>query len=222
MALPQGPQQLKEWYNNADEFLERYQHIITTIVVGVVVIVGGYFGYQRFYVQPREQEAQEQMFMAQQYFSQDSLQLAIRGDGNYPGFSTIVDQYSGTQAANLAQYYLGMSYLHMGDYRRATTHLQKFEANDIFLSTLSKGALGDAYSELGQQDKAAEHYKKAAKHNTNELTTPVFLFKAALAYEKLGQFKKAHSLFKQIQKEYPKSEEAKKIDKYIARVEAQL
>ncbi len=210
------------WYREAEQFFEDNQQLVTTILVAIVVVVGGYFGYLKFYKQPRAQQAHEQIFRAQHYFKQDSLNLAIRGDGNYPGFEGIIDEYSGTPAANLSKYYLGISYLRMGDYQKAQTYLKQFEADDVFLSVISKGALGDVYAQTDQLKKAAETYKKAAQKNANDLTSPIYLFKAALAYEEVGKMEKAKDLFSKIKSDYPKSNEAQKIDKYIARVEAKI
>jgi len=52
----------------------------------VVLIVLGFFGFRRFYLEPKEKEAQAQMFMAEKYFEMDSINKALNGDGNYKVF----------------------------------------------------------------------------------------------------------------------------------------
>jgi hypothetical protein len=77
---------VEEALSKSELFIERNQKILTIIVGVIVLIVLAFFGAKRFYIDPREQEAKALIFKAEQYFSQDSLQLALHGDGNYPGF----------------------------------------------------------------------------------------------------------------------------------------
>jgi len=43
--------------------------------------------------------------------------------------------------------------------------------------------------------------------------------KAGMAYEELGNYEKALSLYKRIKEEFPRSNEGREIDKYIAYAE---
>ena len=65
---------------------------------------------QGFYLEPLEQEAHADMYMAEIYFEKDSFNLALNGDGQYLGFLDIVDEYSLASAGNLANYYAGLCY----------------------------------------------------------------------------------------------------------------
>ncbi|NJK87388.1 MAG: tetratricopeptide repeat protein [Bacteroidales bacterium] len=112
---------------------------------------------------PAEKDAQNEMFMAEKYFEADSFQLALEGDGSYLGFLDIIDEYSVTKSANLSHYYAGISYLHLGEYEDAIKHLKKFNANDVYISTIAIGAIGDAYQELGELDESVSFYLKAAE-----------------------------------------------------------
>jgi tetratricopeptide (TPR) repeat protein len=160
------------------------------------------------------------MFMAEKYFEQDSLQKAINGDGLNYGFIDIVDEYSGTKAANLAHYYLGICYRNTGEYEYAIDELKKFSSDDIMISTVALGAIGDSYMELNDIDKAINYYEKAVSNGGNKLTSPIYLFKAGLAYEDNQDFAGAKKQYNTIKTNYPDSREAQTIDKYIARVEA--
>ena len=108
-----------EAYSKTEKYIDENQKSLTVIVGAIVLIVGGFFAYKKMYVEPLEVEAQSQMFMAEKYFESDSLNLALFGDGNYPGFLDIIDDYSLTETANLAKYYAGISYLNMGDFESA-------------------------------------------------------------------------------------------------------
>jgi tetratricopeptide (TPR) repeat protein len=204
-----------------ERFIERNQKILTIVIGVAVLVIGGYLAFNALYIQPKEKDAQEQMFMSEQYFEKDSFNLAINGDGNYLGFLDIIDDYSSTKAANLANYYIGVSYLRLGQYQDAIDYLDNFETDDILLAPVAAGAKGDAYMELNDTGKALTAYKKAYSY-TNEFTTPVYLMKAGKLLESTGKFDDALIAYQEIKQKYPESNEGRTIDKYIARVEVLL
>ena len=129
---------VEEVYSRTETFVEDNKNALTIIVAAIAVVIGGYFAYQSFYLAPLQEEAQEEMFMAEKYFGQDSMNLAIYGDGNYPGFLAITEDYSGTKAANLAQYYLGISYLRTGQFEAAIDALEDFSSDDMMVGNVAK------------------------------------------------------------------------------------
>lgn len=211
---------VQEVYSKSEQFIENNKKRLSIIVLAVIVIVGGYLGYKKLIIAPMEIEAQSQMFMAEKYFEQDSLQKAINGDGLNYGFIDIIDEYSGTKSANLAHYYLGICYRNTGDYEGAIDELKSFSSDDVMISAVAMGAIGDCYMELNDVENAISYYEKAAQHNENNLTSPIYLFKAGLAYEDNMDFTSAEAKYKMIKDNYPDSREAQTIEKYIARVEA--
>ncbi len=202
-----------------EQLIEDNQKMLTTVIGVIVLIVVAYLGFTRLYIQPREVDAQEQMFVAEQYFEKDSFSLAINGDGNYFGFLDIIEDYGMTNAANLASYYTGISYLKLGEYETAIEYLNDFETDDLLLVPVAEGAKGDAYQELGETDKALASYKKAYSGSTNEFTTPIFMMKAANLMESEGKLDEALVLYQTIKEEYPATTEGRNVEKYIARVE---
>ena len=202
-----------------EQLIEENQKTLTIIVGVAVLIVIAYLGFTKLYIQPREKDAQEQMFMAEQYFETDSFNLALNGDGNYLGFLDIIDDYGMTEAGNLASYYAGISYLRLGQYEDALAYLNDFDSDDMLLSPVTDGAKGDAYLELGEKDKALSAYKKAYNASDNTFTCPVYMMKAADLMESDGDLKGALELYQTIKEKYPTSNEGRNIDKYIARVE---
>ncbi|MCC7331892.1 MAG: tetratricopeptide repeat protein [Flavobacteriales bacterium] len=211
---------VQETYSKVEHFVEKNKKMLSISVGGIVVVIALYFAYSHFYIGPKEIEAQSSIFMAEKYFEKDSLEKAINGDGINYGFIDIIDEYSGTKTANLAKYYLGISYLKTGKYQEAIDQLKSFSSTDIFLSSISLGAIGDAQMELGEIDKAISSYEKAANNNSNELTSPLYLFKAGLAYEENGNYEKAVEKYTTIKNDYPESSEGRTIEKYLARAEA--
>ncbi|MCB0401193.1 MAG: tetratricopeptide repeat protein [Flavobacteriales bacterium] len=211
---------VQEVYSKTEHFIDKNKKRLSIVVLAIIVVVGGYIGYKKLIIAPQELEAQSAMFMAEKYFAQDSLQLAINGDGEHYGFIDIVDIYSGTKAANLSHYYLGIAYRNTGDYEMAIDELKSFSSDDIMISAVALGAIGDCYMELDDLEQAISYYEKAAGKNENGLTSPIFLFKAGMAYEDLQDFAAAGEKYKAIKNNYPDSRESQTIDKYIARVEA--
>lgn len=211
---------VQEVYSKTEQFVENNKKNLSIIVGGIVVVIALYLGYTKMYIAPMEIEAQSSMFMAEKYFEQDSLQKAINGDGLNYGFIDIIDEYSGTKSANLAHYYLGISYLRTGDFEAAIDELKSFSSDDIMVSSIALGAIGDAYLELGEIDDAISYYKKAAKNQANDLTSPMYLFKAGIAYEEKGDYQAAFDNYTKIKNDYAESSEGRTIEKYLARAEA--
>lgn len=211
---------VEQVYSKTEQYVENNKKTLSIIVAVIAIVVGGYFAYTRLYIAPMEIEAQSQMFMAEKYFEKDSLNNAIYGDGLNYGFVDIIDNYGGTKAANLAHYYLGICYLKNGEYDAAIEELESFSSDDILISAIAVGAIGDAYMELNNIDEAIDYYSKAANINTNDLSSPYYLFKAGLAQEQKGDYAGAFENYTTIKKEFSESTEGRNIDKYIARAEA--
>ena len=215
-------QAVEQALGKSERFIEENQKPITIILIVLVAIVLGYFGFQRYYIQPKEEKAQKDMFMAEKYFGQDSLKLALNGDGINPGFLDIARRYKFTKSAGLANYYAGAIYMKQGEFSQAIDHFKKFKSKDQLLMPMALGATGDAYVELGNNSKAVSYYLKAAKAGKNEFTAPVFLLKAGWAYELMSDYKNAIDVYKRIREEFPTSNEARELEKYIARAEGML
>jgi tetratricopeptide (TPR) repeat protein len=221
MALEQE-NNITEQFSRAEHFVRENRKSLLVIGGTIVALILLYVGYQKLILAPREKEAASQMFMAEKYFETDSLDKAINGDGNFMGFAEIVDEYGSTKSGNIAKYYLGICYLRKGQYEDAIEYLKEFSTSDELLAPLALGAIGDAYAELNQMDKAASYYAKAAAKNKNNFTTPLHLMKLGQAYENLNENKKALDAYQKIQTDFTDSQEARDIEKYIARVQAKL
>jgi tetratricopeptide (TPR) repeat protein len=208
--------------SKTENYIEENQKSLTIIVTAIVVVVLGYLGYTNLYVAPLEDEARSQVYMAERYFERDSFYLALYGDGNYPGFVDIIEDYGVTQTANLARYYAGISYLRLGEYENAIDYLTEFDSRDQMVSPVSLGAIGDAYAELGELEKAASFYNKAARRRSNEFTSPIYWMKAGVVYEELGKYNRALEAYENIKEDYPESTEGRQIEKYIARVQIKI
>jgi len=205
-------------YDKTESYINDNKKSLALIIGGVIALVGIFFIWKYMYQEPRTEEAAVKMYKAEMYWQKDSFNLAIAGRGDTLGMADVVDEYGSTAAGNLANYYLGVSYLRTGQWDLAIEALEDFDSDDMFLSSMSVGMIGDAYMEKGNVDEAVDYYLKAANKNPNKFTSPMFLKKAAFAEEDRGNNPEALKLYEQIKVDYPESQDAAQIDKYIVRV----
>ncbi len=215
---------LDESASKTEEWVSNNQNYILGVIGVVAVALLGYLAYNQFVQKPKDANAANELYYPQQYFDQalsataqkDSLfNLALEGGEGKYGFLDIIDEYPGTKAANLANYSAGMAYLNMQQYQEAIAHLGDFSSDDAVLGAMAKGGLGDAFMQLNQPSEALGYYEGALTHNTNEYTTPKFLYKAGVTALELSQKEKALQYFERIKNEFSKSDEARSIDAFI-------
>lgn len=218
---------LDEGAGKTEEWVARNQKFIFIIIGVAAAVILGYLAYEEFIQEPREAEAANEMFQAQQYFDSaiqtqnDSLfNLALTGGQGKYGFEDIIDNYGGTKAGNLARYYAGMAYLNTNQYQEAIDHLDDFKSDDEIIAPLAKGGIGDAFMQLGQPEEAFGYYQEAAKMRTNDFTTPKFLLKAAIVAIQLGDGDAAEEYLTRIKNEFSESAEANKVGVYLGQAKA--
>lgn len=212
--------EIDQTISKAEGYISENKKSISIIVGAILVVILGYFGYTNLIVQPQEESAQKEIFMAERYFQQDSVDKALNGDGQFMGFLEIIDSYGSSNSANLAHYYAGMCYMKKGEWDNAINYLSKYDAEDDITGALALGAIGDANLELGKKDEAENFYMKAVDWDKNQFTAAIFLMKAAFVKELLNDYKGAAVLYERIKKDYPKSTEARDIERYIVRANA--
>ncbi|WP_445956456.1 tetratricopeptide repeat protein [Yeosuana sp.] len=216
---------LDQTASKTELFVEKNQKYIFIIIGIVAAIVLGYLGYNEYLVKPKQATAMNDMFQAQKYFDEavngvekDSLfNLALNGGEGKFGMLDIIKEYSGTPAANLANYYAGTAYLKMKDYKNAVTYLSDFSSDDEVLGPLAKGNIGDAFVQLNQLDDALDYYDQAANMRDNEYTTPMYLYKAGTISLDLGKADKALTYFETIKEKYPNASEIAMVDVLIGK-----
>jgi len=211
---------LDEGASKTEAWVENNQKPIFIGIAVIVVAVLGYLAFEKFVQEPKELEASNEMYQAQNYFNEavegsvakDSLfNLALTGGEGKYGFLDIIDNYGSTKAGNLAHYYAGMAYLNTNKYQEAIDQLDDFESDDAMLAPLAKGSIGDAFMQLDQPEEALSYYEDAAKTAKNNFVAPRFLLKAAKVALALDKKDKAASLLKQIEEDYSTSAEASEV-----------
>lgn len=207
----------EEKWAQLENYLAENKKVVSTVTTIIVVIIAAFCIFKFWYIPGQEKEAEGAIYGAQRYFSMDSINKAINGDGSTQGFESIADQYSWTPAGHLANYYLGLCYYDKKDYQKAIDYLDKFDAGDMLVSPNAEGVMGDAEMQLHNPDKALQYYLKAVKRGDNDFTAPLYLKKAALICEMQNNYTEAVTLYERIKSEYHSSQQALDIDKYIYR-----
>ena len=207
-----------EALSTSEAFLLKNKNLLLGIVAAIVVVVAGVLGYKHFISAPKELKAAEAIFKGEQYFGADNYEIALNGDSTgYAGFVKLADEFSGTDAGNLANAYAGICYAQLGKYEDAIKFLDKFSADDYFVAPAIIGTLGNCYAQVGQLDKAAATLLKAADKANSVSLSPIYLLQAGQILEKQGKNAEAVEAYKQIKTKYANSYQAMDIDKYIER-----
>lgn len=214
-------------FGGLEVFYEKNKKAVTYgggAILAIVVL----FSFYKFYWLPgQEKEANNEAFFAQTYFEKDSFLVALNGGLNVQtadgpktmmGFNEIADNFGATKTGNLANYYAGICLLRTGKFAEAIEALGKFNGKDEMVAPVATGAIGDANMELNNIDEAIKFYLKAAEQSNNDFTTPIYLKKAAFAYEQKANYTEALATYERLKNEFAKSSEAREVDKYIARV----
>lgn len=220
---------LDEGASKTEAWVEKNQKLIFGFVSLVAIVVVGYLLFQKFYQEPRQLEASNEMFQAQTFFTEavnattnkDSLyNLALSGRAGKYGLVDIADKYSGTAAGNQAKYFAGMAYLNLNKYPEAIEYLDQYKGSDEMTGPLAKGAIGDAFTQLNQPEEALKYYEEAASMRNNAVTTPRFLLKAGITALGLGKADVALKHFSEIGEKYSEAPEAAKAKIYKGQAEA--
>jgi tetratricopeptide (TPR) repeat protein len=203
-----------------ESFIDQYRKPLIFGGVGVVVIILAIIGYQKMVSEPRELESQDAYWNAFYDFqNNDTTGAVISGTDSYLGMEDVANDYAGTSGGNIASYILAVKAMENSDFEGALTYLDDCDFEDVMVGSLVIGLKGDCNVEMGDYDAAAELFVQAAEREENEFTSPMFLKKAGLTYEELGQNDKAVEMYQKIKAEWPLSREGVEIDKYLIRAQ---
>ncbi len=208
--------------SRAEQFIENNGKTLLTILIAVVVVVGGYFAYTHLYAAPRIKKASNAICEAQYQFQADSFATALNGNASFDGFLTIAEEFGSTPQGNIANHYAGICYLRLGQFQEAINTFKKYKPAEgpagAIVTAQNYGLMGDAYVELENLQEGVKLYEKAAASSNNSDTAPVYLKKAAQVNEALGNNAKALEQYETIRNDYPRSMQARDVEKFIARL----
>ena len=210
-------QNMQEAVSKTEEFFKKYGNMMYGCILAVLIVALAVLAYNRFILQPKKQQATDQMVQAERWFLAGEYELALNGDDNDPGLLEIIDQY-GSKAGEAVYMYAGVAALQTGDFQGAIDQLKKYDGKDPILKARAEACIGDAYTELQDYNNAISYYQKAAKTTGNALAA-AYLLKAGIVAEEAGDKAQALSFYKEIKDKWGNAPEAMEIDKYISRIE---
>ena len=210
-------QNVAEAVSKTEVFFKENGKFIYGCVLAVLIIALAILAYNRFILQPKKVQAQDQMIRAEQWFEAGEYELALNGDGNDLGFEDIISQY-GAKGGESVYMYAGVAKLHLGAFEEAISYLKKYNGKDPIMKGRALACIGDAYVGLEDYSNAVSWFEKAAQTSDN-LYSAAYLLKAGIAYEEIGNAEKALACYKEIKDKWANAPEASEIDKYITRIE---
>ncbi|MBQ6760445.1 MAG: tetratricopeptide repeat protein [Prevotella sp.] len=223
-TIEAGAVQNEQTLNNQEQFFLKYRKQILIAVAAILLIIAGCLAYKTLVAEPRENKASTAMAKAQEMFAERDFQKALNGDKTNEGFLSVIENYGGTDAANLAKGYAGLCYAQMGKWQEAVKYLEDFSPkSDAIISPAIVAALGNAYANTGKVDEAISTLKEAASmadsrsESVNNTISPTYLLQAARLLESQKKTDEALKIYKQIKEKYVNSAVAQDIDKYIER-----
>ncbi len=218
------PETLGAAMNKTELFFEKNGRLMSYIFLGLLILAALIFGYRSLIVLPRAEKAAEMIAEAQNRFDSATpdFELALHGDANGAGFLDVVEKYGSTPSGNLAKHYAGICYLRTGDLENAAKYLAKFSPvkgiPGSLINAQNYGLQGDVAVEQQNYAQAVKFYEKAVKAADNNMTTPMYLRKAGLAEQALGNNEKAAGYYERILTAYPASMEAREAEKLLGSV----
>lgn len=195
------------------EYTSRFMHFYHTnksAVIGgaiaLVVIIAAIIGFT-LHSDSQEEEAKNLLGIAEQELLQGNFETALQGNEEEftLGFEQIANNYSSTEAGNLAHYYSAVSEFELGNYESALSYIEEYDAPEGILGIAPVSLHANILVELKKYEEAAEQFERAASWDDNDSTTPYNLYKAAEAYREAGNTDKALTLVDSIINDYPNS-----------------
>ncbi|MBF0597578.1 tetratricopeptide repeat protein [Faecalibacter rhinopitheci] len=191
---------------DVETFVENNAKVIVGILVALIVAALGYFAYSKFVVEPKSDEALQNMVQAERLFDQDSISQALKGSaGAYQGLQAIVDEYGNTEAGNLARFKAASSYYKLGDYASAVKLLEEFSTNDEVMLAQKYGMLGNALTQSNKIEEALPYFVKAAEATEVEALEVTYYTKAGEIAMSVGKNDEALKYFEKVADKYPGS-----------------
>ena len=221
--ISKGNQEMIETINKSEAFFNKNKKAIIASLIALVLIVVGGIAYHN-YATSRNEKASTAMAKCQELFSAQDFEKALKGDSiGTPGFIQIASDYSSTKAGNLANLYAGLCYAKLDKWQEAVKYFDQFSPKgDMMVSPMAIIAMGDAYANVKQLDKAVECYQKAvnmadgaSELGYNTTISPIALQKAGLILMEQKKNDEALKMFETIKEKYLGAAVQQDIDKYI-------
>jgi len=188
---------------DTERFLEKNSKMLMIVFGALVAAVLGYFAYQQFYVEPRNEEATLSYLQAQKNLADGKDDLALGGkSAANPGYLGTYNDYSGTKVGKLSAYNAGLLKFKDGKYQESYDLLDKFSSDNKVLMALKYGAMADCQANLNRNDEALSLLDKATSASDDPYTSYYFTRKAGLVALALKKNAEAKKYFSTIDEKY--------------------
>ncbi len=186
-------------------------------IVGLLVVVGGAVGGVFLYQYKQEGWAAAIEFEAAGYYHQ-SVASALDEQGDPPLkeenlkkaidlYQEVVARYPRTRSAALSQYYIGNSYLELGNHDQAVVayqdFIQRYSQFPLFIALVQQ-RLAFAYLGKGNLENAKEAFKDAAALE-GAFNRDQVLYELGRLYETEGKKEEAIQWYQKIKEDHPDS-----------------
>ena len=198
-----------ELYSKSEQFVDKNRKQLTLGLGGVATVILVVIGYSSLVVAPKNTAAEEASFMAEHYFTKDSADLAMLGDGLNAGLEEILSDHSGTPAAARAAFELGILHRDAARFDEAVDAFTQAGFSDDVFGPLTDANIGDCLVELGDLEGAEGHFASAASRAASGLAakalSPMCSYKRALVLIELGNEDKARKVLEDLAEDFPNS-----------------
>lgn len=206
-------------YFKTTEFFYQYKKYVSWAVTGVIVfVVAGFIYFNNR--QADSEKATTALGEIMRYYDKGEYQTAINGvpEKNIAGLKDIVENYGGTQAGDLAKFYIANAYFSQGNYDEALKYFDDFGGSYPVLRASAIAGVAACYEAKGDPKSAAENFEKAASKSSDNQLSPEYLHRAARNYVLSGKKERAIELLKKLKKEYPTSSYARDADRLLVQL----
>lgn len=185
----------------------------------VAVVVLGLFAYS-YWIRQQEAQGQELLAPVVRLYEAGQYSEALNGSDGNIGLLDIASDYGSTNAGNLAHFYAANALFELGEFDRALDHFEAFEKDANYLGASALAGEAAIYEVRGENERAADLYRRAASIFPNDVAAPEYLVEAGRAYEEAAEFEKAVEAYRAVSEDYPESVQARNVDLLVARAEA--
>ncbi len=198
--------------------VETNKKAMGTALCGILLVAAVTFAYLYLYRIPRNNKAME---------AYNKVEFTALGNDSTAaaGYKKVADEYSGTNAGNLAALSAAETLYESGKYEEAATYLKKFSTGEDIIGANAMILLGDCYANLNKLDDAIKAFNDAVKEGKgNAQIAPRALLKLAVVYDSQKKYADALKCYEQIKKDYPEFAlgNGLSIDSYIEREKARM
>jgi len=205
-----------EAFSRAQSFYDNNKKLVIGATVALVLIIGGSIGYY-FYSRSQEHKAEQLMGQATEYYLNSDYKKALNGsDQDFTvGFEQIINNYSGTDAANLARYYAAVSEYNLGNNQKALDYINDYEIPEGIMGVAPLSFKAMLLTDLGKYSEAAQTYVKAAEWEKNDSTTPYNYLQAAQTFYEAGNSSEAKKYAQKVVDDYSGSSQLTEAQKLL-------